>query len=322
MTVSTPVQRTAFTTVDPDVAREFIDRAYGARLTVRQPRESAARCSIDQIETDQFTWADVQLPFDTTFEQSGTGEYTFTVLLGGTVERCRDGAVQRFGRGDTYLAIEPDDAYPGRSAAVHARTIRLPPTLLDEVARGDTDVPARAWRFTSPRPVPGGARRWSRTVALAESVLADAEASATSLLLGPVTRLLAATALTVFPNTALTRPAPVIRRGGRPVALRRAIACIEASPDRDLSIGEIARVAGVSPRAVQLAFRRHLDTTPTAYMRRVRLEQARHRLLNATPEDGLTVTRVALDWGFANPGRFARAYRAAYGELPSQTLAR
>ena len=33
-----------------------------------------------------------------------------------------------------------------------------------------------------------------------------------------------------------------------------------------------------------------------------------------------TVAAIALHWGFANPGRFAVDYRAAYGRSPSQTL--
>jgi transcriptional regulator GlxA family with amidase domain len=84
-------------------------------------------------------------------------------------------------------------------------------------------------------------------------------------------------------------------------------------------VAEIARAASVTPRAVQLAFRRHLDTTPTAYLRRVRLEQAHRQLRDATPGDGITVAEVAARWGFT-PSRFTERYRAAYGVLPSHTL--
>lgn len=73
-------------------------------------------------------------------------------------------------------------------------------------------------------------------------------------------------------------------------------------------------------RAIQLAFRRQLNSTPTAHLRRVRLHHAHEQLPHATADDGLTVTRVALDWGFANPDRFAAYYRAAYGRSPSHTL--
>jgi transcriptional regulator GlxA family with amidase domain len=110
------------------------------------------------------------------------------------------------------------------------------------------------------------------------------------------------------------------RTDATPTALARAIAFIDINADIDISIIDIARAACVSVRAVQLAFRRNLDTTPTAYLRRVRLARAREALVAAGPQDGTTVTQTAARWGFADPSRFAAAYRIAYGELPSHTL--
>jgi AraC-like DNA-binding protein len=40
----------------------------------------------------------------------------------------------------------------------------------------------------------------------------------------------------------------------------------------------------------------------------------------ATAGDGRTVTSVAARWGFPSSARYTAQYRAAYGELPSQTL--
>jgi transcriptional regulator GlxA family with amidase domain len=102
--------------------------------------------------------------------------------------------------------------------------------------------------------------------------------------------------------------------------LRRAIDFIEAAPDDPISVADIAAAANVTVRTLQLTFRRDLDMTPMAYLRKVRLDQAHRALAAAAPNDGVTVSRVALDWGFANPSRFASYYRAAYGRLPSQTL--
>ena len=34
----------------------------------------------------------------------------------------------------------------------------------------------------------------------------------------------------------------------------------------------------------------------------------------------LDVAHIAQRWGFVHPGRFSRAYRAAYGRFPSETL--
>jgi transcriptional regulator GlxA family with amidase domain len=108
--------------------------------------------------------------------------------------------------------------------------------------------------------------------------------------------------------------------GARPDALRRAVAFIDANPERDIALADIAGAAYVTPRAVQLVFRRHLDTTPTAYLRKVRLRHAHEQLRAASPRDGVTVTEIALQWRFANPSRFAEHDRAAYGVAPSHTL--
>ena len=99
----------------------------------------------------------------------------------------------------------------------------------------------------------------------------------------------------------------------------RAVAFIEERARDDIDVADIAAAAFVTIRAVQLAFRRYLGTTPLAYLRRIRLERAHHQLLSADP-DRTTVTAVAADWHFTNPSRFSAYYRDAYGVPPAQTL--
>jgi len=74
-------------------------------------------------------------------------------------------------------------------------------------------------------------------------------------------------------------------------------------------------------RALQQGFARHLETTPSGYLRQVRLGRVREALL-AGDADTMTVAAVASGWGFFSLGRFAAQYREAYGESPSQTLRR
>jgi transcriptional regulator GlxA family with amidase domain len=115
---------------------------------------------------------------------------------------------------------------------------------------------------------------------------------------------------------------PYVDASADPDTLGRATAFIEAHPELHIVLADIARAAHVTPRAVQLTFRRRLDTTPIAYLRQVRLRHARQELEDFGPDDGVTVTRIAIDWGFLNSARFATYYRTAYGENPSVTLAR
>ena len=116
-------------------------------------------------------------------------------------------------------------------------------------------------------------------------------------------------------------PREVIERCNRAEVdvLRRAVAYISVSADRPIGINDIAAAAGVGPRALQLAFRRHAGTTPWAYVRSVRLDSAHHDLQLADPRRD-TVMAIASRWGFSNRSRFSAEYRAVYGEGPAETL--
>jgi transcriptional regulator GlxA family with amidase domain len=104
-----------------------------------------------------------------------------------------------------------------------------------------------------------------------------------------------------------------------PATLRRAVAFIHEQAGRPLAVADIAAASFVTVRAVQLAFRRHLDMTPMQYLRRVRLHRAYQDLLAADPARE-SVTAVAYRWKFASASRFTAYYREVYGVLPSHTL--
>lgn len=132
-------------------------------------------------------------------------------------------------------------------------------------------------------------------------------------------RLLNSAALVCFSNSTLAvEPPPSSRAVPEPV--RRAVAYIHHHADTPLVLADLSAEAGLSPRALQAAFRRHLDTTPLGYLRRIRLECAHRQLLQAEPGDGQTVAAVAAHWGFTQLGRFAQEHRARYGTNPAQTL--
>ncbi len=131
-------------------------------------------------------------------------------------------------------------------------------------------------------------------------------------------RLLAATVLETFPNTTM-RADPERPGGADASAVRRAVAFIDDHAAEPIGLTEIAAAARLGSRAVQEAFRRHLDATPMSYLRRVRLERAHHELRAADPA-ATTVAEVAARWGFAHHGRFAALYQSHYGHPPSRTL--
>ena len=108
-------------------------------------------------------------------------------------------------------------------------------------------------------------------------------------------------------------------RRGR--ALRaRAEAWLRQNLTEPPTIAMLCGALHASERTLHEAFREHLGTTPKAYAKTLRLNAARHDLL----QGGATtrVTDVALDWGFLHFGWFSRDYRRLFGETPSQTLHR
>lgn len=107
-----------------------------------------------------------------------------------------------------------------------------------------------------------------------------------------------------------------------PPTVALAVRFIDGNAERPITAAQIAEAAGVTVRAVQIAFRRHLGSTPLEYLRSVRLARARGELLAGDPLAGATVTSVAARWHLSNSSRFAQYYRAAFGELPRQTLYR
>jgi AraC-like DNA-binding protein len=88
-----------------------------------------------------------------------------------------------------------------------------------------------------------------------------------------------------------------------------------------LCMTDICAEVGVARRTLNLACLEFLGQGATQYARARRLEHVRNTLLTSDPAT-TQVTRVATDFGFWELGRFAQAYRARFGERPSDTLRR
>lgn len=141
-----------------------------------------------------------------------------------------------------------------------------------------------------------------------------------TLLAGSAANLLAAGVLDAFTDPGTQVMTGTDRRDATPDTLRFAVAFIDANPDVPLTLADIAAAAHVTPRALQLAFRRHMETTPLSYLRTVRLDHAKDELFTSTSDEA-NVSQIAARWGFSS-SRLSRLYRSAYGESPSVALRR
>jgi AraC family ethanolamine operon transcriptional activator len=101
--------------------------------------------------------------------------------------------------------------------------------------------------------------------------------------------------------------------------LQRAEDYIRANSVGELSLATLCRVVGSPERTLRHDFRARFGMGPKTYLRRLRLNRARQDLRNGDPAH-TRVTDVATAWGFYHLGEFAVAYRAFFGESPSQTL--
>ncbi len=261
--------------------------------------------------------------FDTDFDidVGPVGKLVFGQVSGGTVGYRSHGAERWHGNGGAYLADQPGRCRTAMfRGGVHEQAV-LDPALPGQIAATEPGRTERPVRFTGYAAVsPSAARTWRHTYAYARDIVDDLpDTAAHDLLVSNVVRLLVATALVTFPNNALTEPTIEDRHDSHVATLHRAAAFIDGNAHRDITIAEIAEAAHVTIRAVQHAFKRHMGTTPTAYLRRVRLDHAHQELTAADPAEQ-TVTSIAYRWGFPSPSRFAVYYRDAYGVLPGHTL--
>ena len=313
--------RSEIRTSDRVVVEEFLSASYSTAVRVdfetEDPPSDDARYAHSRTAVGLFAAE--------TIDQRGTLQTSAECVEPAVIFLPRRGRVEchtevgsaAAGPGEMLLTQSTNGLLQTRMVDVRTTSLVLAQSLLVEAATADT---LSAIRFTGHRPINAGTARTLRCAAdfVTETVLADPD-RATPLVLGGAARLLASAALAAFPNTEIQADGPHDSRDVSPESLRRAIDFIDANAHNDIGITDIAATVYLTPRAVQLMFRRYLDITPTEHLRRVRLKRARADLIVAD-RAMTTVAATAAHWGFAHTGRFAVLYRQTFGESPHVTL--
>jgi transcriptional regulator GlxA family with amidase domain len=109
--------------------------------------------------------------------------------------------------------------------------------------------------------------------------------------------------------------------GRRQAIIKKFEEFLEKHPNRPLYLPEICSSIGVCERTLRAACEKDLGTGPIRYLTLRRMHRVRHSLLDAHVKK-TSVTRILTDHGFLEFGRFSVAYRALFGESPSETLRR
>jgi transcriptional regulator GlxA family with amidase domain len=102
--------------------------------------------------------------------------------------------------------------------------------------------------------------------------------------------------------------------GFRHPKLRRLTELLDSQLERRVDVNELARTSGLSARQVHRLFKAHLDMSPQAYHRQLRLQRARGMLRQTE----LTILEIAMSSGFTSASDFSRAYRRAFQKSPNE----
>lgn len=316
-----PMSTLLLDTDDLGKAEQVLGQTYAA-VRISGGGSAATHVRISRSRLGPLSIDDAEVPCDISYDADAPGKICLCRVRSGLIEeRLPARAPNRVGADEIVALGALNLPFSGRVSRARCDVVMVDRTLLDRVAAlGDKRGPESV-RLTDSQPVSAAAaEQLVRAVDyLRDGVLVESVASGATLIASTAMQYLAACMLAAFPNNALLDPTIEDRRDTTPVLLRRAIAFIEDHADADIGIADIARATYITPRAVQLMFRRHRDCTPMEYLRRVRLHHAHHELLAANRSQ-TTVTQVAARWGFAHTGRFAVYYRQVYGQSPHTTL--
>ncbi|MFI7481151.1 helix-turn-helix domain-containing protein [Kocuria sp. M1R5S2] len=317
--MNAPVQRSVFSTHDPDEGLAVLDDVFAVRGVRRDPEDGFAM-RLGATRLGPLTHERVRLAGSSAAGRTdGAGVLRVCHVIGGVLRATSPG--DRYPRTGPFLF--PQRTFTSWWEDLETVTVSVDPAAVEERARSLLGDDGFRLVFTGIHPVsPAVGRYWLGTVShLGRDLLPDDQALENPLIRAEIARSLTTILLHAFPNSFLDRahdaPGPSRRT---PAGLRRAVAFIDEHVAEDIGTAEIAAAAGMSVRGLQAAFRRELDTTPTARLREARLDAAHRELEASDPAAGATVEAIAARWGFAHRGRFAAAYRARHGRGPATTL--
>jgi AraC family transcriptional regulator len=96
--------------------------------------------------------------------------------------------------------------------------------------------------------------------------------------------------------------------------LHKVINAVQAKPEADMSLEEMAAIAGITPSHFCRVFKKATGITPHQYVLKARLDRAQQMLVQSE----LSLAQVAEAMGFASQSHFSRAFRSYAGTSPRE----
>lgn len=193
--------------------------------------------------------------------------------------------------------------------------------IAELAARLDIELPRAAWHQLqviemAEAPV---ARLRAHLAAIHETVMSAPEKFDDPIVRQALEDVLLVEILDMLPTARATDP-------GRSSAARRrtvdrARELMHGSGERALSLLEVCKAVGASPRKLGYCFQEVVGTSPMHYWRAMRLNRVRRDLKRAGSAQA-SVYDVAVQHGFWHFSQFSLDYKRHFSELPSETLRR
>lgn len=301
---------------DWDEASEVVSDAYFPHvLTPLSKGSNADHMVVNTVDLGPIRIARIGWGAEVSIETDHPGAYAINIPLGGRLESrtARDSVVSTPG----LATVNPPDTptlitrWSSACTIVGVRIDRdhLHRELGRVMARPDVRLPAQI----DLRAAAGAG--WLRMVRAVH-----AEADDEGLWRNPIVAQQLSGALTSALVLAAIGEPDGDHQQIRPRIVTRVVDAVHADPSRAWTAADMADAAGVSVRRLQEGFREYVGMSPREYLNDVRLVRVNSEL--SDPGAVISVTDVAMKWGFTHTGRFAASYRRKYGESPSDTLRR
>ncbi|MFI6033450.1 AraC family transcriptional regulator [Streptomyces sp. NPDC051315] len=319
-------RRFSFRTTDVDEARAAVDATYYATSMTLLDPAGVLDARFEVVRLGPLTVGDLSCGAPVGMRFGDLGAYHVDLPLSGRLQWSQAGRESALATPARAAVFQPE----GRTSLERWHpdcrliAVKIEARALERHLERLLGRPVRTPLRLAPEldPTSGPGATWAR---LARLVVAEMDNDGGLLHQPLLTAQLAESLLTglllatghAYREDLDTPPAAAAPTAARPV--ERVLDAVHAHPERPFTTVELAAVAGVGARWLQVAFRRQLGLSPMAYVREVRLARIREELTRADPA-GTTVADVAFRWGFGHLGRFAEKYRERYGELPSETL--
>ena len=105
----------------------------------------------------------------------------------------------------------------------------------------------------------------------------------------------------------------------RDIALDNVVEFVRNTPNPTSNLAQLCRIANVSERTLQYAFKEQYGIAPTIFVKRWNLNTIRRQLLLAHPDD-TTVNKICRGFNILHQSQFATDYKKLFAEQPSETL--